>query len=502
MSKGKSGADLSQQINFLKKIPFFNDFDDHEVSQFLAVSKWLKVDRGTMIIRENTVEKVFYILVKGEVAVTKTAATGEAVELTRLATGDCFGEMALLGEIRRTAGVRAASDCFILRVEPEIINRSNVFLQLKFYKRFCEIMVDRLDQANRRMAGTQPPLAEEEEKKAPTPKTPPAHDLDAEPAGETETSATEPEPEPEPEEPAPPLPERKERISRSRIQKRIFPDYPLPVNPMVARNIAPFLSGQSINTRSFTDFIYLDPVLSFKVLKVANSSLYRRSREIITVPHAIISVGITVIQEVVAKAVDDGSGIEPFGSNPQMAKKYWRHCVLVGRIADLLKQVIRINIAADVYLAGLLHDLGMLVLDPMEPAFYPNIEKPSSQLKNLVAAETEHIGVDHGQAGQWLAEKCGLSSSYQDVMRHHHNPLAARENVLLVSLVSLANCFAAAREECLGAATLRENNPANCPGWMLLKREHPPFAEVNVVDFNRMIEAEIEKAWPEMDPGF
>ncbi len=493
-------TDLSQQIKFLKNIAFFNDFDDHELNQFLTVSKWLKVDRGTVIIHENTVEKVFYILVRGEVSVFKGSDSAAAVELTRLATGDCFGEMALLGETRRTAGVVASRDCFILRVEPEIINRSNVFLQLKFYKRFCEIMVGRLDQANRRMAGSKPTPAGEEKGETPI-APPPLHDLDAQLSHPAATVKSKKEEENKLPTGAPPLPKKKERIAASRIRKKIDPDYPLAVNPMVARNIAPFLSREATNTRSFTDLIYLDPTLSFKVLKVANSSLYRRSCEIITVPHAIISVGINVIQEVVTKAIEDGSRISPF-SDPAMAKKYWRHCVLVARIADLLKESIRINIAADVYIAGLLHDLGMLVLDPLEPAFYPNIETPASGMKGLPDAESEHIGIDHGQAGQWLAEKCGLCSAYQDVMRHHHNPLAARENIILVAIVSLANCFAAARNECLGAATLRENNPANCPGWLLLKQEHPPFAEVNVADFSRMIEAEIEKGWTDMDPGF
>ena len=500
----KKSADLSQQIKFLKGIAFFNDFDDHELNQFLSVSKWLKVARGTMIIEENTVEKVFYILVRGEVSVFKDTGGGNTVELTRLATGDCFGEMALLGEIRRTAGVAASSDCFILRVEPEIINRSNVFLQLKFYKRFCEIMVSRLEQANRRMAESRPTEIEAEAPPTSLAPPPPLHDLETEMAPAKKRS---PRPQAKGKKTVtpsgnPPLPGKKERISASRIRRRIDPDQPLPVNPVVARKINPFLNGQTTNTRLFTDLIYQDPVLSFKILKVANSSLYRRSCEIITVPHAIIAVGINVVQEVVAKAISDGSGTVPFSAAPGLAKSFWRHSVVVAKIADLLKEVIRINIASDVYLAGLLHDLGMLVLDPIEPAFYPNIRQPSEHLVELSDAEAEHIGVDHGQAGQWFTEKCGISAAYQNVMRFHHNPLAARENIILVALVSLANCFAAAREECVGAPTLRETEPINCPAWRQLKEEHPPFAEVNVADFSQMIEGEIKKAWPEIDPGF
>ncbi|MCK5436363.1 MAG: hypothetical protein KAI90_00040, partial [Desulfobulbaceae bacterium] len=59
----------SKQISLLKRIAFFNDFDDHELRQFLSVSKWLKVPEKTLIIKEDTVERIFYILVKGEVSV-------------------------------------------------------------------------------------------------------------------------------------------------------------------------------------------------------------------------------------------------------------------------------------------------------------------------------------------------------------------------------------------------------------------------------------------------
>ena len=491
----KKKPETAKQIEFLKSIAFFSDFDDHELHQFLTVSTWLKVARGSVIIRENTVEKVFYILVRGEVAVFKEAG-GAAVELTRLSTGDCFGEMAILGESRRTAGVMATSDCYILRVEPGIINRSNVFLQLKFYKRFCEIMVSRLDMANRRVAAARKAAGIQEQPAA----LPPAHDLDAEMAGRPVMPATAVE---KPAETSPtPLPERKERITRVRIQGRIDPDQPLPVNPHVARRLAPFLSGRESNIRRFTDIVCLDPVLCFRVLKVANSSLYRRSCEIATVPHAIVSVGMEVVLETVARAVDEGSRLEPFSGDRGLAKKFFRHAVIVARIAELLREIVRMNIAADVYLAGLLHDIGMLALDPLEPAFYANINDPSAGISELNEAEAIHIGADHGAAGQWLCEKSGLGSAWQEAMRHHHNPMAAREHRLLAALIAIANTFAAARGECVGAAALRDHVPENSPGWVVLKRDHPPFAEVAVGDFCRMFETEIEKGWKEIEPDF
>jgi CRP/FNR family transcriptional regulator/CRP/FNR family cyclic AMP-dependent transcriptional regulator len=158
--KQESNAAFDQQVNFLKKISFFQDFDDHELKQLLAVSRWLKVPPGTLIIKEDTMEKVFYILVKGSVSVFITVDQGQTIELTTLATGDTFGEMALVSETRRTAGVKTTSEAYILMVEPDILNQASVFLQLKFYRRFCEILVTRLIAANKRMGDLSSQAAE------------------------------------------------------------------------------------------------------------------------------------------------------------------------------------------------------------------------------------------------------------------------------------------------------------------------------------------------------
>jgi len=117
-------VDLEQQVTFLKKIYFFNDFDDHELKQFLSVSKWMVVSDKTLVIEENSIGKGFYVLVHGEVAVFKTnSEDGSTVLLTTLTDGDCFGEMSLVTETKRTAGIITTRNSFILMVNQEIINK-------------------------------------------------------------------------------------------------------------------------------------------------------------------------------------------------------------------------------------------------------------------------------------------------------------------------------------------------------------------------------------------
>ena len=496
---------IDEQISFLKKIDFFENFDDHELRQFLAVTKWLKVATNTLIIKENTMERVFYVLVKGEVSVFKTLEDGKrTMELTTLSAGACFGEMSLVMDVKRTAGVLARCDSFLLMVEPEIINTSNVFLQLKFYKRFCEIMVSRLIQANERMAGTNktptpnkhrakitPPAAEA---KAMVPPAPSPHDdkemaLDSSDGGMIDV--------------LPSLPAKKDRIVKKSLQRQISSIAELPFNPTVADRLAPLLQGECDNTLLLADLVQLDPVLALKIMKMGNSSFYRRSVPVATVPHAMITVGIKNIQQALFEVINSGRRKKPFSGFKPVASAFWRHSIIVARIASLLRDVIRLSMTTDIYLAGLLHDIGILALDIIEPDFYPHLTNPNSELcLNLCLAESTYIGIDHGEAGAMLGESIGLPEAYLDVMRHHHDPTAARANLLTIALVHLAELFATKR----GYGHCPSRTEPATPllesfAWIIIQEQHRPFWEVNIADFIDNFETELTKTWSSMKDG-
>lgn len=496
----KKGPHLDQQISFLQRIAFFEDFDDHELTQFLGVSRWLKVPAETQIIKERSVEKVFYILVKGTVSVFKTQPGGKKARLTTLSAGDCFGEMALVSEIKRTAGVITLEESFILMVEPDIINNASVFLQLKFYRRFCEILVRRLVNANKLLVAADSAGTSKETSAALKRAKRPAvaqsvvssavgiHEGD-EGGGDIE------EPFYDPAE-LPPIPKKKP-IGRMKIRQLILRDrLELPVNPAVAAQLSPFLVGACGDTRRFAELISLDPVITALVLQMANSSFYRRSTPIHTVPHALVTVGITEVQELLAKETTKIFRNDYFGGFSVLAQSFWHHSVVVAQISELLKDVTRINSSMDVYVAGLLHDFGILALDPLLPDFYPQLLREDFT-DNLCESERLYIGSDHGLAGSWLGEMMGLPKPYLDVMKQHHAPEKIRESVLLTVLVHLADLFAKEQGSCFGGQCAGIN-VENSFGWFLLQDQHETFRDVNIVDFITLFRKELNREWPEI----
>lgn len=503
------GMNTDQQISFLKKIDFFENFDDHELRQFLAVTKWLKVPADTLIIKENTMERVFYVLVKGEVSVFKTIEEGRrCMELTTLKSGACFGEMSLVMDVKRTAGVITRCDSFLLMVEPGIINTSNVFLQLKFYKRFCEILVSRLILANERMASVEPPappkplpktsLPEVETKSAAEPA--PAPPVPVQSAGD---QAARPGQEETTVKALPDFPGKKDRVAKKSLYRQIAAAMELPFNLAVADRLAPLLRGECENTLLLADLVQLDPVLSLKVMQVANSSFYRRSLPVATVPHAMITVGIKNIQETLSQVINGDRRRKPFSGFKPVARAFWRHSIIVARVAVLLRDVIRLSLTTDIYLAGLLHDIGILALDAVEPQFYPHLLDHGSALcANLCLAETTYIGIDHGQAGALLGESIGLPETYLEVMRFHHDPAQARDSQLSVALVHLAELFATMHGSghC-PAMTDPTPPPLESFAWAIIQEHHRPFCEVNVADFVSTFDQELSTTWGSVSDG-
>ena len=504
MGPGKKGKDLDldQQVDFLRKISFFHGFDNHELKQFLQVSKWLRVPANTMIIKENTTERAFYILVKGEVRVEKQLPGGKSIHLTTLATGDCFGEMALVTEIKRTADVVANRESFILRVEPDIVNTSNVFLQLKFYKRFCESLVTRLDLANKKVAG-----GKESEESGSSVLQKVFADQGAQEAsrialvreqGQAAKAGRQKGADRARQELVlPPLPDKESRLTPSKLYPKVHPESMLPVNPLVAAELARLLENgaETENTRRLADLISMDPVLASRVIQTANSPFFRRASMVGTVPHAMVIVGVKQVQEVVDSTIRSAKGVAAFSGFATVARDFWQHAVVVGRIAELLREVIRVNTSADLYLCGLLHDLGMLVLDGISPNFYPQLARPPEEFRDVVKAEKEYIGVDHGQAGVWLAEGIGLPQPYLDVMKYHHLPEKATTNPLPVALVNLANLFASLKGVCMGQPGVTEQDILRSFAWVLIQEQHKPFLEVNTSQFVSSFLGELDKTW-------
>jgi CRP-like cAMP-binding protein len=151
--------DASQEkiIEVLKKIPFFREFTDEDLSLLLKITQWIRFQPGDIIIKEGSSEKNFSIILKGSVSIRKRTGVGAYKKtICNLSMGQSFGEMSFVTGKPRSADIVAEDETYVLRFNSEDIQKEHgnpqyAPLLLKFYKKFSEILAERLEDADKQL---------------------------------------------------------------------------------------------------------------------------------------------------------------------------------------------------------------------------------------------------------------------------------------------------------------------------------------------------------------
>ncbi len=130
---------ITAKFDKVKRLEFFRGFPDNEIWEIIRASVWMEVDVDTAVVIEGEVDEAFFIIVSGDVSVTKLGQS-----LDQLHTGDCFGEMGYLNRIKRTATVKADGPLSLLKINATLIEQVSADCQLRFYKVFMKVLIDRL----------------------------------------------------------------------------------------------------------------------------------------------------------------------------------------------------------------------------------------------------------------------------------------------------------------------------------------------------------------------
>jgi CRP-like cAMP-binding protein len=148
---GRPGRALPDTEKFasVRGLSFFKNFSDADLWQALNVATWNRVEPQTQIVCEGEAGTSFYVLLAGEVKVTRG---GKLLNVLR--AGECFGEMAWLSrkQSKRSASVVSISEASVIEIRPEALASAQESCRHQFTDSFLEILVDRLDAADTRIA--------------------------------------------------------------------------------------------------------------------------------------------------------------------------------------------------------------------------------------------------------------------------------------------------------------------------------------------------------------
>ena len=231
----------------------------------------------------------------------------------------------------------------------------------------------------------------------------------------------------------------------------------MPAFPKSVQRILQLTSDVNCSPKDLVQVIDKDPVVTVKILKVVNSAYYNLPRQITSVNHAVVHLGLNSIKNLALSIA--AVGMLPNTSSAGFdAQQYLLHSLSTGGIARKLAQRLGSVDAMDCFIAGLLHDFGKAVFAQFMPnQFQAALQRCQQDGNSLHAALEEIAGVDHAVVGAMLIEKWRFAPLLVETIRHQHGPDVPDTD--MIACVFAANQISKKLEFGFGGNPLAEELP-------------------------------------------
>ena len=213
----------------------------------------------------------------------------------------------------------------------------------------------------------------------------------------------------------------------------------LPTIPSTLKQISKIIGDPAISLKKIGEFISNDPALTTKVLKMVNSAFYGFPGRISSASHATILLGSSVIKGLLV-------GVSVFELMQNAMLGLWEHSLGCAITSRLIAKRKRLKDYDDIYAAGLLHDIGKIILILEFPKEYKKA-MDEAELKGITVVETErdHFVTNHAYIGSWMAKKWLFPRNLVEVIKYHHNPHLSKNALTETSIVHLADILMRAK---------------------------------------------------------
>lgn len=215
----------------------------------------------------------------------------------------------------------------------------------------------------------------------------------------------------------------------------------LPSLPTIALKIIEMVGDSRTSAGDLQRVIMSDQALAARVLKIANSALFNTRSEITTISHAVVVLGFTTLRSVVMtssihRVFSDGTRRGGSLSDAVL----WEHSLAVAIASREIARWTEAISPEEAFIAGLLHDIGKLVLSKnLETRYVEVLNEVIRGDATFIDAENRLLGFNHAHLGALVARKWKLPHSVANAILYHHNPGMAPADVKHCAVVSLAN---------------------------------------------------------------
>jgi HD-like signal output (HDOD) protein len=250
------------------------------------------------------------------------------------------------------------------------------------------------------------------------------------------------------------------------LQQELLKIRELPTAPPILCELCELLARETISAAKLAEVLERDPALTSRLLRMANSAYFALAQPVTEVRSACVVLGFDMVKSLAIGV----TALESLGRRVGRSfdlNGFWRHSVGVGACAQRVARRLGLRETGTAFCAGVLHDIGKLVLVTLSPRRYAKL-LPAPEGRSFRELEHKEYGGDHQAVGEWLGRRWGFPEPLLAVIRSHHDPPAKQGDVPWASILHVANGLASrhgfpavpmcerCRDEEIGQRVLRE----------------------------------------------
>lgn len=235
-------------------------------------------------------------------------------------------------------------------------------------------------------------------------------------------------------------------ISNEKVKEIVTKIETLPVLPGVYQELMDEIRKPDCSLPEIGSIISRDVGMSAKILKLVNSSFFGFARHIADTTQAVNLIGLNVMKAIILYENIFNVCDAPTLKNLKL-EKVWEHSINVGRIAKRLIEITpqtlgKKELSEEAFIAGMLHDVGKIILGANFHDVYLNIHaRIKDEKKSMEELELEIIGTTHAEVGAYLLGLWGISEPIVEAIAFHHAPMATTSEIRPLAAVYAANYF-------------------------------------------------------------
>jgi putative nucleotidyltransferase with HDIG domain len=215
----------------------------------------------------------------------------------------------------------------------------------------------------------------------------------------------------------------------------------LPALPAITTSLLQMVDNPAVSSHRIAGLLASDQSLSARILRLANSPFYGFAHEIKTVQLAVTLLGSDTIANLALSMSVMNRFTQKFEDDTFDHAVFWKHSILTANLSEKLAVKLHCKNPGSGYTAGMLHDIGKLVIHEYLNPAHRNIE--ALILEHGAApyqAEREALSVDHAEIGGWLCRNWNLPDEIVAAVNGHHTPITEESDPCgLVSVVFYAD---------------------------------------------------------------